>query len=157
MEHPLKHVRARRWRYTLIALALICSAAFVHLSIFNWADLQLHDWLTRSLPQKPPPPQVTLIDIDERSLSELGPWPWPRPVTARLMQTLREKGARLQVWDMYFADATPGDASLAAQLKAAQSPTEKIAAIDSLKKITGKLAPRAKNEIAKFQADSPSP
>jgi adenylate cyclase len=100
-----------------MALALICSALFTQINIFTWADLQLHDWLTRSLPQKPPPPQVTVIDIDERSLSELGPWPWPRPVTARLMQTLREKGARLQVWDMFFADATARDQSLAKQLQ----------------------------------------
>ena len=56
-----------------------------------------------------------------------------------------------------FIDQFKAYQKASAQLKAAQSPTEKIAAIDSLKKITGKLAPRAKNEIAKFQADSPSP
>ena len=120
MEQPIKPAATLwlwRWRLALAALALICGALFTHLSIFTWADLQLHDWLTRSLPAKPPPPQVTVIDIDERSLAELGPWPWPRPVTARLMQTLREKGARLQVWDLFFADETPGDQTLARQLK----------------------------------------
>lgn len=120
MEQPLKPAATLwlwRWRLGLVALAMLCSAVFTHLSIFTWADLQLHDWLTRSLPAQPAPPQVTVIDIDERSLSELGPWPWPRPVTARLMQTLRDKGARLQVWDMFFADTTPGDQALVKQLK----------------------------------------
>ena len=65
MEQPLKPAAsAWRWRFGLLALALICSAAFTQVSIFSWADLQFHDWLTRSLPQKPPPPQLTVIDID---------------------------------------------------------------------------------------------
>lgn len=120
MERALKLVGARDWgwRLGLIALALVCSVTLAQWKPLQWADLQLHDWLTRSLPQQPVPAQITLVDIDERSLAELGPWPWPRPVMARLMQTLRERGAKLQVWDVFFADSAQGNASIAAQLRA---------------------------------------
>ena len=119
MERALKPgARDWGWRFVLIALALVCSATLAQFKLLSWADLQLHDWLTRSLPQRPVPAQITLVDIDERSLAELGPWPWPRPVMARLMQSLRERGAKLQVWDVFFADSAQGNDTIAAQLSA---------------------------------------
>ena len=75
-------------------------------------DNQLHDAYSRWLPAKPPPPEVMLVDIDERSLAMLGPWPWPRPVLARLSETLRQRGAKLQVWDVLFPNTASGDALL---------------------------------------------
>ena len=75
-------------------------------------DNQLHDTYSRWLPAKQPPPEVMLVDIDERSLALLGPWPWPRPVLARLSETLRQRGAKLQVWDVLFPNAASGDALL---------------------------------------------
>ena len=120
MERALKPgARDWGWRLVLIALALVCSATLAQWRLLAWADLQVQDWLTRSLPQRPVPAQITLIDIDERSLAELGPWPWPRPVMARLMQALRERGAKLQVWDVFYADSVPGNDSIADQLRGA--------------------------------------
>ena len=120
MERALKPgARDRVWRLALIALALVCSATLAQWKVLAWADLQVHDWFTRSLPQRPVPAQITLVDIDEHSLAELGPWPWPRPVMARLMQSLRERGAKLQVWDVFFSDSAQGNDSIAAQLRGA--------------------------------------
>ena len=120
MERALKPgARDRVWRLALIALALVCSATLAQWKLLSWADLQVHDWLTRSLSQRPVPAQITLVDIDEHSLAELGPWPWPRPVMARLMQSLRERGAKLQVWDVFFSDSSQGIDSIATQLRGA--------------------------------------
>ncbi len=119
MERALKpRARDWGWRLVLIAIALVGSAALTQWKLTSWADLQLHDWFTRSLPQRPVPAQITLVDIDERSLADIGPWPWPRPVMAKLMESLRERGARLQVWDVFFADSAAGNASIAQQLDA---------------------------------------
>ncbi len=120
MERALKSgARDWGWRLVLVALVLVCSATLTQWKLTSWVDLQVHDWFTRSLSQKPVPAQITLIDIDERSLAELGPWPWPRPVMARLMQALRERGAKLQVWDVFFADSAQGNDSIATQLRGA--------------------------------------
>jgi adenylate cyclase len=48
---------------------------------------------------------VRIVDIDERSLAELGQWPWPRTVLADLLQKLTEKGAAAVAFDIMFAEA----------------------------------------------------
>ncbi|MEO8015323.1 MAG: CHASE2 domain-containing protein, partial [Polaromonas sp.] len=104
------------WRLGLMAVALAGSAVFTQLQVTGWADAQLHDLFTRWLPARPAPAQMVMVDIDERSLAEIGPWPWPRPVIAQLMKSLRERGARLQVWDIFLADPASGDAQVQEQL-----------------------------------------
>ena len=44
----------------------------------------------RDTPSEPP---VVIVDIDERSLKQLGQWPWPRTLVAQLVDRLREAGA----------------------------------------------------------------
>ncbi len=96
------------------------SAAFA--LILTWAgtlqhqDSRLHDWVLRALPPKAPAASITLIDIDEASLAALGSWPWSRPLLARIMQTLREQGATLQVWDLILTEPSAQDSILQAQL-----------------------------------------
>src|SRR5258708_31942492 len=48
---------------------------------------------------------VRIVDIDERSLAEIGQWPWPRTVLADLAQKLTDKGAAAVAFDIVFAEA----------------------------------------------------
>jgi adenylate cyclase len=48
---------------------------------------------------------VRIVDIDERSIAELGQWPWPRTVLADLVQKLVEKGAAAVAFDVMFPEA----------------------------------------------------
>ena len=112
-----------KWRLGLMAVALAGSAIFSQLQAMGWADAQLHDLLTRWLPARPAPVQMVMVDIDERSLAEIGPWPWPRPVIAQVMKSLRDRGVRLQIWDIFLAEPASGDAEVAQQLA---SPTSDI-------------------------------
>lgn len=109
------------WRLGLIAVALVSSAFFSQLQVMGWSDSQLHDLFTRWLPPRSAPAQVVMVDIDERSLAEIGPWPWPRPVIAQLMQSLRDRGVRLQVWDLFLAEPAFGDAQIEQILANAKS------------------------------------
>ena len=117
MERPLNRgAYYWGWRSLLVLLAFVCSALWVQLRFLSWVDLQLHDWFTRTLPQQTATNQITLIDIDERSLAEIGPWPWPRPVMAKMMQSLQERGVKIQVWDLFIADSNQTNKSLAAEI-----------------------------------------
>jgi len=37
---------------------------------------------------------VVVVDVDERSLAVLGPWPWPRAAQAQLLDAIAAAGAR---------------------------------------------------------------
>lgn len=111
-----------RWRLGLLVLAISAGALLSQSRFTAWADAQLHDALARGLPPRAVPAGVVLIDIDEYSIAEIGPWPWPRTVVARLMESLRQRGVRLQVWDSFFPEAASGDAQIEAVLAAAAVP-----------------------------------
>lgn len=54
--------------------------------------------------------RVTLVAIDEKSLSRVGPWPWSREVMANLVDSINEAGAQLQIHDVIYPEgAKPGD------------------------------------------------
>ncbi len=116
MERALRHDRLRRslQRFGLLALAMLAASLLAHARFATWTDAQLQDALARWLPARAAPQQIVIVDIDERSLAEIGPWPWPRAVIAQLMQHLRAQGARLQVWDTFFSDRAPGDEQIQA-------------------------------------------
>ena len=60
--------------------------------------------------------RVVVVDIDEKSVQALGPWPWPRERMAQLLQTLDQQGVGLKVVDILFDGAQPQDPVLARAL-----------------------------------------
>ena len=46
-----------------------------------------------------------IVDVDERSLSAIGQWPWRRDLIGRLVARVREMGASTVALDVIFADA----------------------------------------------------
>jgi len=46
--------------------------------------------------------RITIVSIDERSLSEIGPWPWPRDTMADLAVAIDNAGAQLQIHDIVY-------------------------------------------------------
>src|SRR5690606_13347959 len=57
---------------------------------------------------------------DEKSLAEVGPWPWERSDMARLVTALNEAGVQLQLHDIAFPEGRPGDDALIAALQASR-------------------------------------
>ena len=58
-----------------------------------------------------PERRIVIVDIDEKSLGEIGRWPWSRSVMADFVDRLFERqGAGLVAFDMVFAepDASSG-------------------------------------------------
>ena len=53
--------------------------------------------------------RITLVVIDEDSLAEVGPWPWARKDIARLISAIDDAGAQLQLHDIVYPEARPGD------------------------------------------------
>jgi adenylate cyclase len=112
-------VRPRRLHAGLLLLgALLVALWAVQTPVLRLLDTQIHDLLTRATTPKAvsSPSEVVFVDIDEASLAQLGPWPWPRALMADLVERLRDRGARLQVWDLYLPEAAKGDQLLSSAL-----------------------------------------
>ena len=70
------------------------------------ADLEYHvyDALLRSAPTRPPDNRIVIVDVDERSLSAIGQWPWRRNTVGDLITRLRDLGASTLALDVIFAE-----------------------------------------------------
>lgn len=84
-------------------------------------DNAAYDIVLRSARTKPPDGRIVIVDVDERSLSTIGQWPWRRDLIGRLIGQLRTMGAATIALDMVFAepdrDGESVDAALAAMLR----------------------------------------
>jgi adenylate cyclase len=54
---------------------------------------------------KSPAPEVVLVVIDDRSIAELGRWPWSRKRFAEVVQRLQQAGAKVIAFDLLFTEA----------------------------------------------------
>jgi len=48
--------------------------------------------------------KIAIVKIDEKSLNQLGPWPWPRSRITEMIQILKDNGARLIGLDMQYPE-----------------------------------------------------
>jgi adenylate cyclase len=62
------------------------------------------DTYQRLKPRENKPVEIYVVDIDEKSLKEVGQWPWPRNKIAELIESLFEKGVASVGLDIVFAE-----------------------------------------------------
>jgi HD-GYP domain-containing protein (c-di-GMP phosphodiesterase class II) len=68
-------------------------------------DESVYDTLLRSARTKGPGQNVAIVDVDDRSLSTIGQWPWRRDVVGRLISRLQNAGASAIALDIIFAES----------------------------------------------------
>ena len=94
---------------TLFALGLFVTTAFAMFFVYKSAFLvhlnfKVYDTLLRSIHNRETTSVPVIVDIDEKSLTQFGQWPWPRYRVARLLDLIRELGASSVGMDMVFAE-----------------------------------------------------
>jgi CHASE2 domain-containing sensor protein/signal transduction histidine kinase len=85
----------------LLLVLLLAASGWLWRWDLLFYDLQLGQW------SKPPAQDIVIVAVDEQSLSELGPWPWPRHHHAELIDILTGAGAKAIVLNILFAEADP--------------------------------------------------
>ncbi len=94
----------------LVALAVLAGLAAMQIidpGPVQALRLKTFDLYQQLKPREIPAPQakpVTIIDIDENSLAEVGQWPWPRTVIATMTRNLMQMGAAQVAFDVVFAE-----------------------------------------------------
>jgi adenylate cyclase len=123
---------------------LLCTLAATAVVVVLWTfrpqaiaqlDRRVYDDLLRHTAPPPPTGRVSIVAVDEKSIAEIGQWPWRRDVVARLVERLRDLGARVIAFDIIMSEpdrlgrrgprspdgdeviGTTTDAALAAALK----------------------------------------
>ncbi len=118
---PLLRNRRALSRWALVVLVAAASLAVqwapVIPAMFAGAENLVRDPIHQLLASNEPEHRLVVIDLDEASIAQVGPWPWPRTRIADLLEALvGPYGARVVGMDVVFpspADAV-GDARLAA-------------------------------------------
>lgn len=109
----MKKLTRRFFRPTPFKAGLLCVWLFslLYLSfgatkpaLLQALDNQLNSAMFRFRGPEPPQHNIIIADIDEKSLDQLGQWPWSRDVVARLVTRLTEQGAKVIGLDMMFIE-----------------------------------------------------
>lgn len=83
------------------------SVAYLYIAVpdsFQSIDNKLRDYMFLIRGPIETTGEVAIIDIDERSLGELGQWPWERYKVAKILQNLTEAGVGIVGMDIVFAE-----------------------------------------------------
>lgn len=76
------------WRCADYSLIVGRKRGWVPLTILERLEWQAYDLKVRGTLIEQADPSLAIIDIDERSLYEIGQWPWPRATVAELVNIL---------------------------------------------------------------------
>jgi adenylate cyclase len=96
--------RARWLLALLFALTGILCLHYEPPAFVQRLDVFLYDLRLRAQ-SEPLDPRIVIVDIDEKSLDQLGRWPWNRDVVARLVDTLHDQYfARAIGFDVVFSE-----------------------------------------------------
>lgn len=88
-----------------ISVAAIMSVLYISQPKFLYLlNLKIYDNYLRQYHQPPATNVPVIIDLDEKSLSELGQWPWPRYRVALLLKYLTSYGAVAVASDIIFSE-----------------------------------------------------
>ena len=114
----------QRLFFHLIALLVATTVLILYIlspSFLEFIDLRGKDFIYTLRPQKVPPEDIVIVAIDEKSINELGRWPWKRTEIAQLVEGLRE--ARVVAFDIVFSEKEndANDSALAAAIKEADN------------------------------------
>lgn len=99
--------------YALAAIVLLLLLTHVtglsELRFVRQADAILYDIKARLFAPMTTDERIVIVDVDDRSLAELGRWPWRRDLMAEIVDKLfRRYGARAVGFDMVFAEPDQG-------------------------------------------------
>jgi CHASE2 domain-containing sensor protein/signal transduction histidine kinase len=91
-----------------LLVAIVSSLVFAVFALFppKRVDDVLYDVLARAN-GRPADSSILIVDIDDRSLAQLGAWPWSRQVHGAMVDRLHDAGAQTIVYDVLFSQPSP--------------------------------------------------
>ena len=88
-------------RIAVFGVILLCGVAGF-LNFFQKFDFRLYDFMLSLRAEPVTRPEILFVEIDNRSLEDLGPWPWSRDILANSLLRMKELGAETAVFDIEY-------------------------------------------------------
>ena len=126
-----------RWLALPAAFLMTLLLGFVLQPSLSFMQNSLHNAAWRYSASDNSESRVVVVAIDEKSIAELGAWPWSRDVISQLATKLAQSGVSSQAYDIVFSESKDGDNELRRIL------LEKNAVIAQVPFINGEQAIRA--------------
>ena len=97
-------------RYRLLALVGLFLAVLYadHRGVFYYLDHAIAE-KRMAFKHRPASDTIVLLEIDNKSLSSIGSWPWPRAIYGDIIQTSFDQGAEEVVFDVDFSANSSAD------------------------------------------------
>jgi adenylate cyclase len=129
-------------KITLFVIFIALVLFFADFRFLHFMELKTLDLRIASRGARSPGSETVIAVIDEKSLAELGRWPWSRDTMARLVDKLRAAGAKAIGFDVIFSEPDEGAHlktidGIIHELKKSGFKEEKIFSILNQKKATG--------------------
>ena len=91
-------------------IALLVAVSFIYFSFQSFFVFEALGRVIYSVQMRMDPPRspganiISIVNIDDKSIKQLGPWPWPRQIIAEMISMLKNNGAKLIVLDFLFSE-----------------------------------------------------
>src|SRR5260370_14449950 len=99
------------FRFGIVLLGLILVAHDRFIEAFDRMDLIASDLRINTIAPHPSSGVIAIAAIDDKSITQLGQWPWPRIVLARLTDALKDYQVKVIGFDAIFSEADKSDVS----------------------------------------------
>ena len=105
----MKAMVKKIFRVSPLTLSLALTAILIAAYLFGFTYSEIMELKARDLRfnvrgKIKPGPEVVLAVVDEKSLDEIGRWPWPRARIAEVVRILDEAGAKVVGFDIGFVE-----------------------------------------------------
>ncbi|MGH7792886.1 MAG: CHASE2 domain-containing protein, partial [Thermodesulfobacteriota bacterium] len=107
----MKEKIKRNRGFLLAAITIGIISALLSLALYTWSpdflraiDLKFSDFRFKMRGEIKPNAQVAIVAIDEKSINELGRWPWSRYRIAELLHKLRDYNPKVVAFDITFSE-----------------------------------------------------
>jgi len=97
-----KFFRITPLKITLFVILIALILFFLDFRLLRFMELKILDLRMASRGVMPAGGETVIAVIDEKSISELGRWPWPRTTMAKLVDKLKAAGAKAVGFDVVF-------------------------------------------------------
>ena len=113
---PSHHVRFswRTFLFGIVLLGLIFAFHDRFHGAFERLDLDAYDLRINTMTPRPSSGVIVIAAVDDKSISELGQWPWPRQVLGKLVSALTDYKVKVIGFDAIFSEPDKSDVARSA-------------------------------------------